>query len=203
MATHQDKPGYHHGDLRATLLREADQLLREDGIGGMSLRKLAERIGVSRMAPYHHFRDKNALLSALAEEGFRDLKTMIDNARLGSGNDPAEGLRDFVRDYLRFATDHPERYELMFGRPLWKSGQPTDALRETAFAAFRHYADRIAGLLQHGTLPQGSKPLRLAQASWATLHGLCKLLNDGIYVDRQDMEEVSEEAVRLMLAALR
>lgn len=68
---------YHHGDLHSTLLREANRLLDEDGIDGLSLRKLAERAGVSRTAPYHHFRDKNVLLCALATQAFSQLDEMI------------------------------------------------------------------------------------------------------------------------------
>lgn len=190
---------YHHGDLRATLLREADALLRQDGIEGLSLRKLAERAGVSRMAPYHHFRDKHELLCALAEQGFEQLERLVDEASAATDTDLAERLRRFVRAYLHFATDHPERYELMFGRPIWKSGSASDALKQTAYRVFRRYAEHIATLLGDRPLPPGSKPLRLAQASWATLHGLCRLMIDGIYVNAADMEEVSEESVRVML----
>ena len=91
---------YHHGDLHATLLREAAVLLREQGIEGLSLRRLAERAGVSRTAPYHHFADKNALLCALAEQGFRKLETLMQEEDLES--EPARGLRRFVHAYLRF-----------------------------------------------------------------------------------------------------
>src|SRR5690606_2213787 len=87
---------YHHGDLRATLLREAALLLREQGVEGLSLRRLAERAGVSRTAPYHHFADKNALLCALAEQGFRRLDEMMNAAALEPA-DPEPGLRHFVR----------------------------------------------------------------------------------------------------------
>ena len=157
---------YHHGDLHAALLREAAVLLREQGVEGLSLRRLAERAGVSRTAPYHHFEDKNALLCALA--------------------------------------DDPEQYELMFGRTLWKTGRPTDSLTRVAHGCFRRYVDKLeADGLRATTLPSGADPLRVAQASWATLHGLCRLLLDGIYVDRQDMEAVSDQAVALMLAAVR
>ena len=65
------RPSYHHGDLRQALLRAAKQLIAEAGIENLSLRKLAERAGVSRTAPYHHFSDKNDLLCAIAAEGFR------------------------------------------------------------------------------------------------------------------------------------
>ena len=65
------RPSYHHGDLRQVLLRSAKQLIAEAGIENLSLRRLAERAGVSRTAPYHHFSDKNDLLCAIAAAGFR------------------------------------------------------------------------------------------------------------------------------------
>jgi AcrR family transcriptional regulator len=193
---------YHHGDLRCALLHEADLMLRESGIEGLSLRQLAERVGVSRMAPYHHFKDKHDLLCALATEGFRELDSLIDGATLQSGESLEQSLARFVRHYLRFATEHPERYELMFGRPIWKATTPSQELKETAFACFRHYAEHVGRLLGDHRLPGSGKPLRLVQASWATLHGLCRLMIDGIYVNHADMEEVSDEAVKLMLAVL-
>ncbi len=194
---------YHHGDLRPALLREAELLLREDGIDGLSLRKLAERVGVSRMAPYHHFKDKHELLCALAAEGFQKLEQIMEQAPLTADGDLAAQLSAFVRAYLRFATNHPEQYELMFGRPIWKAGTPTDELKQIAYRTFRQYAEKIAEVIPVQKLPSGSNPLRLAQASWATLHGLCRLMIDGIYVNNTDMEEVSEESVRLMMSVLR
>lgn len=195
---------YHHGDLHATLLREAAALLREQGIEGLSLRRLAERAGVSRTAPYHHFVDKNALLCALAEEGFRQLDGLMERLETRGVNRRGReaALRDFVRDYLNFAIDDPEQYELMFGRTLWKAGRPTDSLKAVAYGCFRRYVRRLETPEQRALLPAGTDPLRVAQASWATLHGLCRLLLDGIYVDRGDMEAVSDQAVQLMLAGM-
>lgn len=192
---------YHHGDLRSALLQEANVMLKESGIDGLSLRQLAERVGVSRMAPYHHFKDKHELLCALAAEGFRQLDRLIDAATLADGAGLDKTLRGFVRDYLQFAVSNPDRYELMFGRPIWKTAKPSQELKDTAFACFRHYAERIAALVGN-SLPKGRKPLRLAQASWATLHGLCRLIIDGIYVNQADMNQVSEEAVRMLLTVL-
>lgn len=189
---------YHHGDLHAVLLREGAALLNESGIEALSLRKLAERCGVSRMAPYHHFKDKHELLCALAVEGFHQLARLIEEFKLAEG-DTEIRLRGFVLSYLRFACDAPEQYELMFGRAIWKQSQPTPELRDVAFRTFRLCADALMRAFGPATLPPGSKPLRLAQASWATLHGLCRLLIDGIYIHRGDMEEVAEEAIRLIL----
>lgn len=204
---------YHHGDLRSALLQEANVMLKESGIAGLSLRQLAERVGVSRMAPYHHFRDKHELLCALATEGFRELDTLLASAELEikpstNGSKPAAQsvtlkkiLSRLVRDYLNFATTNPDRYELMFGRPIWQAAKPSQELKDTAFACFRHYAESISTLLAQS--PQaGRKPRRMAQASWATLHGLSRLIIDGIYIHHADMEEVSDEAVRMILAVL-
>lgn len=189
---------YHHGDLRAELLRAASILLAEHGIEQLSLRKLAERCGVSRMAPYHHFKDKHELLCALAADGFLALETLLTELELNQQDDRHATLLRFVLAYLHFACDQPERYDLMFGRAIWKLSQPTSELRDVAFRTFRLYASTLMQLFDPALLPAGSKPLRLAQASWATLHGLCRLLIDGIYVDQTDMEEVAAEAVRLM-----
>ncbi len=190
---------YHHGDLHTALLQEAGRLLMEQGIEGLSLRKLAERAGVSRTAPYHHFKDKNALLCALATQGFESLDELI--RRQFKGATLREQMTALVREYLSFAVDQPERYELMFGRTLWKAGAPTPELKSVAYRSFRHYTERLARMLD-GRLPKAGDPLRIAQASWATVHGLCRLLIDGIYVNQQDMEAVCEQSVALILSAL-
>lgn len=196
------RPNYHHGDLRATLLREATVMIREGGPEAMTLRKLAERSGVSRSALYHHFRDKNDLLCAIAADGFRQLEEMIERAQLAPDRNLPGSMRDFVHAYIRFATENPERYDLMFGRTIWKTGEPTDELRQVAFRSFRRYAQRIEEL-RPAVPDRETSMLRIAQASWATLHGLCRLLIDGIYVNRGDLEEISEAAVGMMAASLR
>lgn len=192
---------YHHGDLRTALLREADRQLRRDGIDALSLRRVAEAVGVSRTAPYHHFRDKQALLSALAAEGFRELEGLLERIAVAPGPHLARDLRRFVRAYLDFAVEHPARYELMFGHRLWKAAEVDESLREVGYRAFRHYAQHMQVLVPEERR-RGRRPLRIAQASWATLHGLCRLMIDGIYVDPPDMAAVSDEAVRMLVMSL-
>ena len=64
---------YHHGDLPAALLKAAGKTLEQNGIASLSLRDAARRAGVSHNAPYRHFPDRQALLAALAREGFARL----------------------------------------------------------------------------------------------------------------------------------
>jgi AcrR family transcriptional regulator len=189
---------YHHGNLRPALLAAAAELTRAEGVEGLSLRRLAERTGVSRSALYHHFCDKHDLLCALAADGFRALESLVEAAPLAPGAELPRSLRAFVRSYIGFAAEDPQRYELMFGRTLWKSG-PTPELREVAYRSFRRYRDRITALLPAS---DRRRALRVAQASWATLHGLCRLLLDGIYVDRADMDEIDEQVAAAVVIML-
>lgn len=199
IAHRSDKPGektrYHHGDLRQVLLDAAARLLREAGERGLSMRRLASEVGVSRTAPYHHFRDKQDLLCAIAQEGFRRFR----EALYPSGIDPErpmtrERVLALVEGYVDFATDSSEYYDLMFGSQLWKTGALTATLTEEAHGAFRAYVDGIRHWRDRGLVPAGLDPLRYAQVSWSTLHGMSRLLIDGIYIDSSAREAMCQAA---------
>jgi AcrR family transcriptional regulator len=114
---------YHHGELRDSVLAAAGKLIEKEGLGGLSVREAARRAGVSHNAPYRHFPDRDALLAALAAEGFAILKKSLDGK---SGRELGEA-------YIRFALAHPERFRLMF------RGAQARAMRE-------HFAAAFAGL---------------------------------------------------------
>ena len=97
---------YHHGELRPTLLGTAAKILEKEGLDAISLRDLARRAGVSHNAPYRHFADREALLAALAAEGFSLLVAELS----------ARTWREQAMAYLRFALVRPERFRLMFSR---------------------------------------------------------------------------------------
>ena len=101
---------YHHGNLRAALLARAEEALAagED----LSLRELARRAGVSHAAPRRHFADKQALLDALAEDGFERLGALLASAAVGE--DFSARLLGFARAYVGFAVEHAALLELMF-----------------------------------------------------------------------------------------
>ena len=80
MTESSQKSSYHHGDLKRALLDETARILREEGEDALSLRHLAASVGVSRTAPYHHFRDKQSLLCAVAEEGFARFNASMKSA---------------------------------------------------------------------------------------------------------------------------
>ncbi|MDU0354618.1 TetR/AcrR family transcriptional regulator [Paraglaciecola aquimarina] len=196
----QDKPSkspYHHGDLRTTLIASASELLQEMGVAGLSLRKLAEKTGVSRTAPYHHFKDKNQLLCAIAEQGF--IQWQQDAERIFNQKDVSlkEQYRQFFHGYIHYAATHPELYDLMFGRTIWKQSSATEDLKNVAYPSFNYQVKMTQAWQQQGLLPAGEKTLRLAQVNWATMHGIARLLIDGIYADQSHIEEMCDCAVNL------
>jgi AcrR family transcriptional regulator len=193
----QNKPRYHHGDLRSTLLNAANVLLKEMGIEGLSLRKLADMVGVSRTAPYHHFKDKNQLLCAIAEQGFVHWQQDAEFIFNQTGLSPKEKYRQFFHGYISYAADNPELYDLMFGRTIWKQNSATNELRDVAYPSFHHQVKMTKKWQEQGLMPSGEDTLRLSQVTWGTMHGIARLLIDGIYADRIHIDEMCDCAVNL------
>lgn len=191
------KSQYHHGDLRASLLAGAKQLLKDNGIEALSLRKLADLVGVSRTAPYHHFKDKNELLCAIAEEGFQHWHQQADDIFREADLSAKEKYRRFIFRYIQYAADNPELYDLMFGRTIWKQSAATDGLKSVAFPCFQNQVAMTRKCQDQGLLPAQEDTLRLAQVTWGTMHGIARLLIDGIYADASHIEEMVDAAVNV------
>ena len=196
--TSVSRPTYHHGDLREALLQAAKALIAEAGIENLSLRKLAERAGVSRTAPYHHFSDKNDLLCAIAAQGFRrrhaETLVMFEDRALTA----RQKFEQFIFGYVRFAANNPEQYELMFGRSIWKQKKSTQELRDVAYPCFQHQVEMVSSWQNCGLL-SGESALRTSQVIWGAVHGIAKLFIDGIYTDAAQIEEVSQRAVEMFV----
>ena len=200
MNKNANKSSYHHGDLRSSLLKAAKAMLKASGIEGLSLRKLADNVGVSRTAPYHHFKDKNELLCAIAEEGFSHWHHQAESIFERQDISARERYRLFVHGYINYAADNPELYDLMFGRTIWKSNAATESLKAVAYPCFQSQVTMTAKWQELGLMPAGEESLRLAQVTWGTMHGIARLLIDGIYADNSHIDEMCETAVNLFMA---
>jgi AcrR family transcriptional regulator len=157
---------YHHGDLRPALLRAAARLLEKEGAAALSLRELARRAGVSHNAPYRHFADREALLAALAADGFR----LLGEALAGAAR------REMGEAYVRFALAHPQRFRLMFGGHVSLSRHG-----ELEQAAASPYQALVAAFRAE---PSIADPETAAAAAWSLVHGLSHLLLDGHFSSR-------------------
>lgn len=170
----RQRRNYHHGDLQSSLVDAAERLLEERGAGGISLREVCQCAGVSHAAPYRHFRDKAALMEAVAQAGFEQLARMIREARERHPDSPVRQLRDTGVAYVLWATQNPERTRLMFGG-MMKSDQIDEALHETAEAAY----SEIYGIIDCGRsngVFGGRSTDELVLSCWSAVHGLTMLI---------------------------
>lgn len=189
---------YHHGNLRAALLARAEETVREHGTAALSLRQLARDTGVSHAAPRRHFGDRQALLDALAEDGFVRLGRELDAAVQEAEPECTARLQALARAYVRFATRHAALLELMYTGKHREGAEPVYAAAEQAFAVALGV---IAAAQETGELVPGD-PESLAQVALAMLHGLTALACSGM-LDEQKLETVVPDAVEKLLSGLR
>ncbi|WP_067687553.1 TetR/AcrR family transcriptional regulator [Nocardia jejuensis] len=186
---------YHHGDLRAELLRRAEATLRSSGADGLSLRQLARDTGVSHAAPSRHFRDKQALLDALAVAGFERLGGAFETA--AATGDFLDRLRAMARGYLRFAIDNPELLALMFVRKHRQTPEIEAAVTNAFATPFRMIAD---GQTRGEVVP--GDPRRICLSAVAALQGLAAFVSSG-FVPAEEADGLFEDTVTHMLDGLR
>lgn len=177
------EPAYHHGNLRAALI-EAGLAALETNKGAaqpsqaLSLRELARQVGVTPNAAYRHFADKEALLKALAAEGFRQLAAQSQAAQQAAATGGAaqqEGFRASGLAYVRFARANPALFRLMFGR--FASDQRDAELTQAALGAFQGVLTSASALA--GLPVDDPRTLVSAIIAWSLVHGLGHLALDG------------------------
>jgi AcrR family transcriptional regulator len=162
------KVTYHHGHLRVALVRAAMELLEQSGETALSLRAVARRAGVSPAAPYRHYADREALVSAVAAVGYRELAERLAAAH-PSPSTP-EQLARVATAYVQFALERPALFRIMFTEPCDRDNDE----RVAATAAVSEYVRAIV----ERTFPQADAEA-LATAIWALVHGLAFLYLDG------------------------
>ncbi|MEL7504454.1 MAG: TetR/AcrR family transcriptional regulator [Cyanobacteria bacterium J06554_6] len=178
---------YHHGDLRQALIDAALAIIVEDrDAANVALREVARRVGVSQAAPYRHFADKDALLAAVAEEGFQRLLKALD-IDTGSEPNPLARLQSSGVAYVKFAIAHPAHYRVMFSTFRIEQGNDS-SLNAAAGEAFAVMVDAISAGQAMGAI-QPAPPRQLAWITWSLVHGLALLLIDRQLpiVDEQEM----------------
>lgn len=169
---------YQHGNLREALIQAGLKLLSEGGMEKLTLRGAAQLAGVSHAAPYRHFRDRNALVAAIAEKGFRLLTTRMqeEEQRCGARDLPAR-LRAIGVGYVSFALEHPGYFRVIFGG-LACADPATPELQAAGEASYQVLRNLIAEGVHSGVLRAGDVD-ELALAAWAMVHGLGMLAIDG------------------------
>ncbi len=171
--TSTSRSTYHHGHLRLALIAAARALLDEGGANAVGLREAARRVGVSPTATYRHFRDKEALLAAVAAEGFREF-----GAALAAAGRASEPLSAMGAAYVDFALARPGMFRLMFS-PLMAKSEAHPELKAAADEAFALLRRGVEARAAEGE-GEGEGLDAAAIAAWSLVHGLAHLILDGV-----------------------
>ena len=167
------------GDLlRAEILDAAGRLLAEKGDeGAVSIRMIADAVGVTPPSIYLHFPDKDTLIEAVCEQRFGEFDEALEKAAAAEP-DPVAALRARGRAYVSFGLEHPEHYRVIFMTRHERTMDLRDLTPDGATAgarAFGHLVAAVAGAAQAGAIATPD-PLATSIALWASFHGLVSLL---------------------------
>jgi len=177
---------YHHGDLRNALIIAATELIEEQGSIEFSMSEAARRAGVSSGAPYRHFKDKEALLVAVAELGFMGLQSAIEDAIAPLPLGSIDRIIASGHAYMRYVIDKRAYYDLMWGESLadyhdqvWSIAQSRDAL--TLSPSIQGF-NQLVDLVQEWVDAEGvaTSAREIAVKLLATGHGLV-----GLHINRR------------------
>jgi AcrR family transcriptional regulator len=196
------RSGYHHGDLEQALVSEALSQVRSRGTDGVSLRGVAQAVGVSPSAAYSHFPDKTALMLAVGQLGMAELDArMVAAAQAVPGDDDAAAIARFRsagEAYVRFAVDEPHLFRHTFGPgcDLDQGKDPSNIENESV--SYQVLCRGLDDLDRRGLLrPGGREGLDLV--AWTMVHGFASLVLDG-FLPVQVGQQLIDALARLALS---
>jgi AcrR family transcriptional regulator len=161
-------------ETRERILDAAREMFVQHGYEATTMRAIANRIEYTPTAIYHHFRNKEALLTELCNIDFRALSAAF--RRIGKIEDPLERLTRLCQAYVDFALDHPMQYQLLFMTPHPDVVTEQIAAAESSEAAYAFLLETCEELVASGRLrPEFTDPDELAQIAWSSTHGLLAL----------------------------
>ena len=165
---------YHHGDLKNALIQAGIELLANDGVKGLSLRRVAKRAGVSHSAPYAHFADKQALVAAISTEGYKKLFEQLTYIDQNYGGNPLKKLVEVAWSYLKFAVNDPAHFKITFSGVIEKE-KDYPAFIEISQQSFAFILQMVAECQEADIIRSGPTDL-IAVNLWGSVHGLATLL---------------------------
>jgi AcrR family transcriptional regulator len=163
---------YHHGNLRDALIIAAAELIEQNGSLEFAMVDAARRAGVSSAAPYRHFKDRDELLEAVCHVAFMALSESVEIIAAQHAQGSRERIIALGKGYMRFVSEHPEYYELMWGNHGVRSMESEKI--DLNNSGFFILADAVSSWCAASSIT-GKDPVDLAVKLWAMAHGLSGL----------------------------
>jgi AcrR family transcriptional regulator len=168
------KAGYHHGDLKNALIEAGADILSKQGVARLSLRKVAQRAGVSHAAPYAHFAHKQALIAAISTEGYRRLYEAMSAAAERHAGEPAKQLVEGAWAYVKFALEDTDHFRVTMSGIVEKE-KDYPAFVDMSQKSFELLLAVVEACQSRGVLRSGPTEI-VAVSVWSLVHGLVSLL---------------------------
>ncbi len=187
-------------NLREKILVISRNLLFTSGAGALSMRKIANKVGVSATSIYLHFENKNDLIHTLIEESINELGFKIEQA-VKYGKSSIEKLRNAINSYIDFALNNPEKYDIIYAvRPSSMGGYPKEKFRKT-----RHLYHLLVDVMEEGKtsgMMQLDDPILASYTLWAQLHGVVSVVLSKRLDNRIDKDKFIKQSVNTILTGL-
>lgn len=194
---------YHHGDLKNALINAGVEILAKEGVDGLSLRKVAQRAGVSHSAPYAHFPDKQSLIAAISTEGFNQLYTELEAAVFPHSKNPKKQLIEGAKAYVRFAEENTDTFKIMFSGVLEKE-KDYPSFVEISSKTFKLVVDVVQACQHAGLLPNDPADL-MAVSVWGQVHGIVSLAIEGQVshrvLDKHSIQDIVSFSIERLISS--
>lgn len=172
-ATGTRRRNFGYAATRERIIEAACEIMREEGVGALSLHELARRLGMKTPSLYTYFESKHALYDEIFRMGMRQYRR--DLAALLRDDERGPGLLEApIAHYLRFAAQHPELYSLLFERPV-PGFVPSEASMAEANALLEETRARVQSLLDSGAIKSGLPAEQTRDIVLVVMHGLASL----------------------------
>jgi AcrR family transcriptional regulator len=163
--------------FRERIVQASTELIEEQGLSALSMREVARRAGVSHQAPYYYFADREAIIGAIAEQGFRVMGEYVQRSAPSAASAPHETIMAAGRAYLEFALEHPAHFRVMF-RPELVTAERHPNVRGEGIQACDTFYRIVSNAVEAG-LPADPSVDALFLLCWSVVHGLACLVLDG------------------------
>ena len=187
--------------LRDYIMEAAEELLISTGsVEAVSIRAVADAVGVTAPSIYMHFADKNDLIFAVCEKHFQKFDEFLEEAGSAS-DDPLESLFLRGRAYVRFGLQNPEQYRILFmTKPALTPERFQDEGMIERMVAFQHLIEAVERCIEGGAFD--GDPLELSLLFWSYAHGLTSLLISKPDFPWPDVDRLIERTFRLPISGL-
>lgn len=206
-------------DRKRQILDAARTLFLEEGLDGLSMRRIARKVGITATAIYRHFSSKDVLLRGLVAEGFSIFASYLFQSL--DAPDPVSRLARTGELYIRFALDHPRSYRIIFMSwseldpklyhyhecPADEDDDPKGMEKSKRFGStFQFLVDRVQECIREGAFSSSDDPVDVAVYLWAVCHGLASMyLTGGLssLLTREEFTNLAKRHIHRAISGLR